>query len=67
MRQQVYDEEIEPLLDEIVQLCRQHKIPAFFALEVDKRLHGHSIGIEKADPNLQAAVVMAKSTKIATA
>ena len=63
MGQRVYDEEIEPLLDELVFLCKQHKIPAFFALEVGKKLHGHTIGIEQADPYLQAAVVLAKSRK----
>ena len=62
--EQIYDEQIAPLLERVSQLCRAHNIPYFAAFQVrgdtGTVLRGREGAIDAASPKLQAAALMAK-------
>lgn len=62
-----YNEQIAPLLDQVMTLCKEHHIPAFMAFDLGQKLAGKSFALHAANPKLQAAAVCARDERSAEA
>lgn len=59
----IYQEQIAPLLEQVMLVCKEHRIPAFMAFDLGKKMAGKSYALHAANPKLQAAAIVAREAR----
>lgn len=66
MNDTVYQDEILPLLRQVMEICKEHDIPALTVVEVsgtqgERRMEGLQVGLGLANPKMQEAATLVRT------